>query len=166
MCKTLKQNRKELKPMIVMFKAYHSLIEVIKEDIKDTGFDFNEFTVLEVVYHKKRLTVADIKDKVLVVSSSLTYILDKLTKKNLIRRVKCTDDRRVTYVELTEEGLKRSKEVFPKHYDNLKEIFKVLTEDEKTNMTDILKKVGFSAIKLQEENEWYIYILITIVKIH
>lgn len=166
MSKTLKQNRKELKPMIVMFKAYHSLIEVIKEDIKDTGFDFNEFTVLEVVYHKNRLTVADIKDKVLVVSSSLTYILDKLTKKNLIRRVKCTDDRRVTYVELTEEGLKRSKEVFPKHYDNLKEIFKVLTEDEKINMTDILKKVGFSAINFQEENEWYIYILITIVKIH
>lgn len=147
MSEILKENRKELKSMIVMFKAYQSLIEVIKEDIKETDFDFNEFTVLEVIYHKKRITVTDIKEKVLVASSSLTYILDKLEKKALITRTKSEIDKRIIYVELTDNGTKISDKVFPKHYDVLKEVFNVLSDSEKNTLTSLLKKVGYNAKK-------------------
>ena len=147
MNESLKENRKELKPMIVMFKAYQALIELIKKDIKNTGFAFNEFTVLEVIYHKKRITVTDIKEKVLVASSSLTYILDKLEKKGLIKRLKSEFDKRIIYVELTNDGVRISDEIFPKHYEVLKKVFNVLKEDEKNMLTDLIKKVGFNALK-------------------
>lgn len=157
MSQQLKENRKDLKAMIVMFKAYQSLIEVIKNDIKDTGFDFNEFTVLEVVYHKKKLTVTEIKEKVLVANSSLSYILDKLENKNLITRTKNKEDKRITYIELTDEGLKVSEEIFPMHYNVLKEVFSVLTNEEKDVMIKTLKKVGLKA-KKYGGNKWFIYI--------
>lgn len=147
MSEQLKENRKDLKAMIVMFKAYQSLIEVIKNDIKDTGFDFNEFTVLEVVYHKKCITVAEIKDKVLVANSSLTYILDKLENKSLIVRKRSEEDKRIIYVELTKEGMLESNKIFPKHYEVLKEIYSVLTEEDKTFIADKLKTLGLYAKK-------------------
>lgn len=138
------QAKKDLKMMIVLFKTYQTLTEFIKEDIKDTTFNLNEFAVLEVVYHQKEVTVNDIFSKVLVANSSLSYILDKLVKKGLVSRRQCTDDRRVTYISLTKNGKEVANKIFPPHYDNLKKQFAVLSDDEKQQAINILKKLSFS----------------------
>lgn len=138
------QAKKDLKMMIVLFKTYQTLTEFIKEDIKDNAFNLNEFAVLEVVYHQKEVTVNDIFSKVLVANSSLSYILDKLVKKGLVSRRQCTDDRRVTYISLTKAGEEVANKIFPPHYDNLKKQFAVLSDDEKQQAINILKKLSFS----------------------
>ena len=141
--KRLNEDRVDLKLMIVLFKAHQSLVEFIKDDIKDCNLDLNEFSVLEVIYHKKELTVQEINEKVLVASSSLSYILQKLEKRNLIQRKKCQRDKRVSYISLTDDGYSFSNDLFPKHYDNLKEMFKVLSSEEKESAKEILKKLGY-----------------------
>ncbi len=153
----LNNNRIDLKAMIVMFKAYQSLIEVIKNDIKKTSFDLNEFTVLEVIYHKKKLSVAEIKEKVLVANSSLTYILDKLEKKDLIKRTKSTKDRRITHIELTNKGLIESNNIFPDHYEVLKDVYSILTTEEKNIIVELLKRLGLHAKEIGGV-KWYIFI--------
>ena len=153
----LKNDRDSLKTMIILFKAHQALTEYIKEDIKDSGFDLNEFGVFEVIYHKQKLQVHEIKEKVLVAPSSLTYILDKLQKKKLIRRERCETDGRVFFITLTDEGLKKGLEIFPKHYDNLKFIFNQLSDEESDLINSLLKKIGYKA---EEQLLWNIYILI------
>lgn len=138
------QAKKDLKLMIVLFKSYQTLANYIKEDIKNTDFNLNEFSVLEVVYHHKEITVNDIHSKVLVANSSLSYILDKLVKKELIERRQCTDDKRVTYISLTDKGQKVSETIFPPHYDRLKAIFANLTDAEKEQTIQTLKKLSIS----------------------
>lgn len=138
------QAKKDLKLMIVLFKSYQTLANYIKEDIKNTDFNLNEFSVLEVVYHHKEITVNDIHSKVLVANSSLSYILDKLVKKELIERRQCTDDKRVTYISLTDKGQKVSETIFPPHYDRLKTIFANLTDAEKEQTIQTLKKLSIS----------------------
>src|SRR5690554_7078762 len=127
----LKEDKKDLKSMIILFKAHNALIEYIKKDIENTGFDLNEFAVYEVIYHKEKLTVNEIKEKVLVANSSLTYILDKLEKKDLIKREKSKNDQRISLVSLTKEGLNKATSVFPNHYNNLKSIFNNLTKEDR-----------------------------------
>lgn len=141
----LKEDKNELKSMIILFKAHSALTEYIKKDIENTGFDLNEFAVFEVIYHKEKLTVNEIKEKVLVANSSLTYILDKLEKKDLIKREKSTEDQRISLVSLTKEGLNKATSVFPNHYNNLKSIFNNLSEKEQEQLNKSLKTIGFLA---------------------
>ena len=131
-----------LKPMITLFKAHKELMSFIKNDIKDTSFDINEFGVLEVIYHKKEITISNIKNKILLANSSLSYILDKLEKRDLIKRVKDNNDKRITYVSLTNKGNLIREKIFPEHYNNLKELFSVLSVEEKETLSNILKKIG------------------------
>lgn len=149
------KDKKSLKAMITLFKAHGALINFIKQDIKDTSFDINEFGVFEIIYHKERLTINEIKDKVLIANSSLTYVLDKLVSKGLVIKEKCNDDKRVTYVRLSEKGLIEAREIFPKHYDNLKKIFEIISPEDEAVLVKTLKKIGLYA---KEETKWSIHL--------
>ena len=134
--------KQDLKPLITLFKAHQSMVEFIKKDIKDTSFDLNEFSVFEVIYHYQHIKVQDIKEKDLVANSSLTYILDKLVKKGLIKRIKCHQDQRVTYIGLTDEGQQVANQIFPSHYERMQQLLDVLTLNEQHQLTILLKKIG------------------------
>ncbi|WP_240691996.1 hypothetical protein [Arthrobacter sp. CAU 1506] len=44
-------------------------------------------------------------------TGGFTKIADRLTKRNLVQRNPCADDRRVTYLELTETGVELANEL-------------------------------------------------------
>jgi len=83
--------------------------------------------------------------KILIASSSITYVIDKLEQKGYVYRKACPRDRRVTYVLLTLEGQVLMEEIFPKHEQKINEIFEVLEAQELDNMILSLKKVGKNA---------------------
>ena len=76
----------DLKTLIVLFKAYQSMINQVKLSLINTDLTVNEFTALEALYSKKELTTSELRDYVLVPNSSMTYVLDTLEKKELIQR--------------------------------------------------------------------------------
>src|SRR5699024_10645328 len=83
--------------------------------------------------------IQKIGEKILIASSSITYVVDKLEKKNYLKRKPCPKDRRVTHATITEEGKNLMDEVFPKHRKDLKEIFGGLNIEEKE---DKIKEEG------------------------
>ncbi len=133
----------ELKPLITLFKAHQSFVKLIKKEIKESGFDLNEFQVLEVIYHYQDISVKDINDKILIASSSLSYILNKLEKKDLIIRKLDPLDNRSFIISLTTNGLTIANQIFPKHYEDLKHIFKIFTKEEKNILKELLKRLGY-----------------------
>lgn len=93
-----------LKAFIVLSRALQSIKKRVEEDIKCLGLNPTEFAVLELVYSKGDQPIQKIGEKVLIASSSITYVVDKLEKKKLIERRPCPKDRRITYAALTNEG--------------------------------------------------------------
>ena len=81
-------------------------------------------------------------------SSSITYVVDKLEKKNLIVRKPCPIDRRVTFAVITEKGQELMDDYFPKHKQALQEIFGGLDNEEKEQLIDQLKRLGLYASKM------------------
>lgn len=67
-------------------------------------------------------------------------MVDKLEKKNLLKRKPCPKDRRITYATITEEGTKFMDDVFPKHKQAIKEIFAGLDVNEKKGYDSTVKK--------------------------
>jgi MarR family 2-MHQ and catechol resistance regulon transcriptional repressor len=134
-----------LKLFVVLSKAYKTIMDRAVKDMKQQGFSASEFTILEVLYHKRRIPLQQIGEKILVTSGSITYNIDKLEQRGLIRRVPCEEDRRVVYAEMTGAGLQLFDRIFPKHVEVVDSIMSGLSEDEKKIAIELLKKLGKSA---------------------
>ncbi|KKK38141.1 hypothetical protein WQ57_10005 [Mesobacillus campisalis] len=137
-------NELSLKSYVVFMKAAKSVQERSKRDIESHGINPTEFMVLEVLYHKGKQTIQQIGQKILMTSGSMTYVIDKLENKGLIKRESCPNDRRATHVVITDKGISFMDEIFPKHENMIEQIFGVLSEEEKKVMIALNKKIGCS----------------------
>ena len=134
-----------LKLFVVLSRALQSVKKRVEEDIKTYQLNPTEFAVLELIYSKGEQPIQKIGEKVLIASSSITYVVDKLEKKELIIRKPCPKDRRITHAFITEKGNELMTEIFPKHKQAINEIFAGLDSSEKEFMIHQLKKLGYYA---------------------
>ena len=131
-----------LKLFVVMSRAMQTVAKRVEEDIKNYGLNTTEFSVLELLYHKGDQPIQKIGEKVLLASSSITYVVDKLEKKELLVRKPCSKDRRVTYAVITDKGRKLMDEIFPEHKKAIEKIFAGINEEEKAQLIEQLKRLG------------------------
>src|SRR5699024_5964448 len=120
-----------LKLFIVINRALEELRKKATEDVKRHGLNLTEFAVLELLFHKGSQPIQVIGKKVLLASSSITYVIDKLEGKNLITRQECPKDRRVIHVTLTDDGESLIKGIFPEHRQAIANMFANLSIEEK-----------------------------------
>lgn len=117
----------------------------MNKHIHNHGLNPTEFAVLELLYHKGDQPLQQIGDKILLASGSITYVVDKLEQKELIIRRACTTDRRVTYAQITDKGVKLLEQIFPGHAQEIHQMISVLSGEEKEACIDMLKRVGLNA---------------------
>lgn len=134
-----------LKLFVVLNRAMESIQKKVANDIKRYGLNLTEFAVLELLYHKGEQPIQKIGQKVLLASSSITYVVDKLEKKGYLVRKACPEDRRVTFAELTTKGNKFISDIFPTHEQEIHRILGGLSMVEQEQMIKQLKKLGIHA---------------------
>lgn len=134
-----------LKTITTLFRAKNSFEMLIKKDVLSYGLNPSEFGALEALYHKGKLSVQQLTEKVLIANSSMTYVLDNLSKRGLITRNKYEKDRRIYVVDLTEVGMKLMEDIYPRHYKNMTSILSCLTIEEQKTLQSLLKKIGLNA---------------------
>jgi len=98
--------------------------------------------VLELLYHKGPQPLQQIGSKVLMSSGNITYVVDKLEQKGLVKRRASLEDRRLIYAETTDAGNRLIEEVFPKHAEVIHQAVNGLTDEEKKLASQLLKKLG------------------------
>jgi MarR family 2-MHQ and catechol resistance regulon transcriptional repressor len=140
-------NQDSLDLYIALNRASQWINAHADRDIRRYGLNRTEFGVLEMLYHKGSQPLQQIGGKVLMSSGNITYVVDKLEQKNLVKRKASQEDRRLIYAEITDEGNRLIEEVFPKHADIIQEAVGGLSEDEKKIASQLLKKLGKYAEK-------------------
>ena len=129
-----------LKLVIAMARTYNELFFQIEKSIQEFELNISEFGVLEMLYHKGDQPVQKVAEKILVTSGTITYVINKLEKKQLVIRRKCNKDKRVYYVSLTEKGEEYISHIFSKHKEFLNDLFKDLSEENKRELLENLIK--------------------------
>nr|WP_033827135.1 MarR family transcriptional regulator [Bacillus andreraoultii] len=137
-----------LKLFIVLSRALEAIEKQIVKNVKDYGLNLTEFAVLELLFHKGDQPIQKIGQKILLASSSITYVVDKLEEKNYLVRKACPTDRRVTHASITDEGKKIMEDIFPRHKEAMSKIMAGLNTDEKEMVVEKLKKLGLYAQQL------------------
>jgi MarR family transcriptional regulator, 2-MHQ and catechol-resistance regulon repressor len=129
---------------IVLVRCHHALSQLVERDIAGLGLCITDFAVLEALLHKGPLTITEIQAKVLLASGSMTAAVDRLEKRGLALRKGSQTDRRVRRIELTTEGRSLIQGIFGEHARHLEEAMALLTDEEKRQVYDGLKKLGRS----------------------
>src|SRR5947209_16675583 len=100
---------------VVLARAFDAVERHSRASIARFRLGTTEFGVLEVLYHKGELPVCEVQRKILVESSSTTYVVDKLVDRGLVRRRPSRADRRVILLALTPRGQQLIQRIFPPH---------------------------------------------------
>ena len=138
----------QLKAFTVLHRATNASQEATRKQVLLSNLNLTEFAVMELLYHKGEQPIQMIGKKVLIASSSITYVVDKLEQKGIVTRKSCASDRRVTYAALTDLGKQQIEEIFPAHEQKIAQIFEVLSKEELETFTELLKRVGHHAATL------------------
>lgn len=148
-------NREEesLRALTVILRASGSITQMVKKDMDSYGVNPTEFMVLELLYNKGPQAIQIIGNKVLLASSSITYVIDQLEKKDFVQRKKNEEDRRVTLVSLTVEGQKLMETIFPQHSSVISKLFEDLSDQNLIELTESLKTIGYKAVELHGNAE-------------
>lgn len=132
----------EFKVVIGIMRASNLLVDDLKKTLKNYPINATEFSVMEFLYSKGEKSIQEIRDRILLASGSATYVVDNLERKEYVRRIVNQNDRRITYIKLTQAGKDLINDIFPTHKKNTKEIFNDLTNEELITLKEILKKIN------------------------
>lgn len=102
----------------------------------------SQFGVLETLYHLGPMCQGEVSAKLLRSTGNITLVLDNLEKRDLVRRVRDTADRRMIYLHLTEEGQALIERIFPAQAEAITAEMNVLTPDEQQTLGDLCRKLG------------------------
>ena len=132
----------EFKVVIGIMRASNLLVDDLKKTLKNYPINATEFSVMEFLYSKGEKSIQEIRDRILLASGSATYVVDNLERKEYVRRIVNQNDRRITYIKLTQAGKDLINDIFPMHKKNTKKIFNDLTNGELITLKEILKKIN------------------------
>lgn len=123
-------------------KTSKAIQDRIKTELLTYKLNITEFSVLEVLYLQGIQTIHQIVNSVLISSGSMTYVIDKLEQKGLLKRNACPNDRRAIHVSLTEDGTRLMEKIMPKHHTLVDHMFDSMTEEDKDTLIKLLNKVS------------------------
>ncbi|MBQ0140175.1 MAG: MarR family transcriptional regulator [Kurthia sp.] len=141
-------DNESLKALTVLLRASQTIEAQLRKDMQQFHINLTEFAVLELLYHKGNQPIQRIGEQILITSGSITYVVDKLEQKGYVCRDASPTDRRVTFAKLTKEGHAFIEEIFPIHQKLVEEIFSPINLQEKQQVIELLKKVGYHAKSL------------------
>ena len=136
----MKENELDLSTLVVFTRAEHAIHKKEYQTIKESGLTPAQFGVLEVLYNKGDLKINELIEKILTTSGNITVVIKNLEKEGLIQKSADPKDKRSCIISLTDKGKQYIETILPKHIDNIRSIFEVLSNEEKRVLKDILKK--------------------------
>jgi len=133
-----------LNTVITLTQVNSYFAKVLNENISKFGLNLTDFSVLDLLFQKGEQTTQKIGEKMLITSGSITYIVNKLEKMELICRNKSEIDKRITYIKLTKKGRETIFELLPLQIEKINEIFSDFSREDLINLNHMLKKFNFS----------------------
>lgn len=129
-------------PFLLLMQTSKAIQDRLRDEISKNNLGITEFSVLEVLFYHGKQTIQQIGNRILISSGSMTYVIDKLEQKGIIKRNDCKEDRRVIHITLTAEGMEMMENIMPKYQELVDSFFGDLTSDEAELMVKYLKKVN------------------------
>jgi len=136
-----KRTDKSMKTIVRLERAGLKIHNMTVNYLIKHNLTFNQFKVLEVLYHRGDLNVSAITKLTMSTPGNITVVIKNLKRDEWITSIKDPNDSRSSILTITKKGIDIIEEVFPQHAKNLHKAFEVLTDNELDTLYDLLNKV-------------------------
>jgi DNA-binding MarR family transcriptional regulator len=126
---------RELAAAYQAFEAY-SAAHIRSLDLTPAQFD-----IIATLGNTTGMPLKELGEKTLITKGTLTGVVDRLTDKNMVRRVASPSDGRSQIVQLTPQGEALFATVFPAHLDYLAQAFNELSAPDLVSMETTLSRL-------------------------
>ncbi|MCY6369263.1 MarR family winged helix-turn-helix transcriptional regulator [Clostridium ganghwense] len=138
-----------MKIKVSAIATYNSLLrdrinDFLKMKLKEVGADDlvpSYGSLLYVVYtHGGRVQISVLYNTLLKQKTTITEMINRLVKLGYLKKEKCAEDRRVTYVIATEKAMDIKKKFDNISEDLLNKLYDGFTEGEKSEFVRLMQK--------------------------
>ena len=134
-----KFDNNKVKALINILYTANWITNIQNTFFKPYGISPQQYNILRILKGANEpLKVQIIKERMIERSPNATRLMDKLCAKQLIDRIPCPDDRRVVHIIITDKGKQLLHDISDDFND---EILKNITENEATQLSDLLDKL-------------------------
>jgi DNA-binding MarR family transcriptional regulator len=121
-----KISEEQLRTWRAFLTAHSTMLRRISRDLEQAGLPpLTWYDVLAVLRDapQTRLRQVDVAERLLLSTSGLSRLLDRIEAAGLVRRVTCPGDRRSLHLELTDEGAEMLERMWPVYARGIAEDF-------------------------------------------
>ncbi|WP_418184602.1 MarR family winged helix-turn-helix transcriptional regulator [Aliarcobacter vitoriensis] len=136
-----KRTDKAMKTVVRLEKTSLRITNLTINYLSQHNLTFNQFKVLEVLYHLGDLNISSITKLTMSTPGNITVVVKNLKRDSWITSIKDPNDSRASILSITQKGKDIIEIVFPNHSKNLTKIMEVLNDEELNTLYDLLNKV-------------------------
>ncbi|MGP4078672.1 MarR family winged helix-turn-helix transcriptional regulator [Pseudalkalibacillus sp. R45] len=129
-------------------KSFRTTFRMFRKEINNLFGDectSTEFTYLKFIMGKNEVMSSMLSQEFNVATSHITAVTDRLVKRDLVRRKRAENDRRVIYLSLTDKGEELVNFLEKKKHTYMEEKFKNLSDDEMKTLVELFSKITASS---------------------
>ena len=121
--------------------AQHRVFQELKKELEQYDLTPIQYGVLKCIWQLDLHTPKEIAEYLSIENSTISGILDRMEKKELIERKIDREDRRFVYIDLTKAGKDLEDPVNKTIEDFNTEVLSIFTEKEASALRDMLRKL-------------------------
>ena len=123
--------------------AQHRVFQEMKKELEQYDLTPIQYGVLKCIWQLDLHTPKEIADYLSIENSTISGILDRMEKKELIERKIDKDDRRFVYIDLTKEGKALEAPVNKTVEEFNHKILSDFSEKEQAQLRDMLRRLFY-----------------------
>ncbi|GLC31572.1 MarR family winged helix-turn-helix transcriptional regulator [Clostridium omnivorum] len=122
-------------------KASKKIAEVFNDRLMSYGITRVQWIALYYLLKDGKASQKELADKMNIKESTIVRLIDRLEKEKYVERVKEPENRRITYIILTDSGKNRITELIPEGEKMKDSISKGITDEEFETFNRVLQKM-------------------------
>ncbi len=133
---------------MMLFRTYAAYFTAVSERCEELGLSHARFNMLRWLHHAEgnRLSITELGAGLEASVPNVIRLVQALESDGWIRRQQSPSDRRVVYVELTEDGHKRFRALLPRYTEMWEEVQSGLSSEEQVMLSHLLAKLRMSLL--------------------
>ena len=132
---------KAMRTWVQIYKTYNRFSSEELKYFLNHELTFNQFKVLEVLYHRGDLNIGDITKLSLSTPGNITVVIRNLKRDNWITSISDPKDKRANILSITQKGKDKMSKLFPQHAQNIHDYMDILDDEELDTLYKLLRKV-------------------------
>lgn len=132
---------RSMKTFMQLIRSFYKMRSKEINYLQGHDLTIQQFTVLEVLYHKGDLNIGAITKITMSTPGNTTVVVKNLKRDDWVISIKDENDKRASILSITNKGKDLIEKIFPQHALNINDYFSVLEEQELDVLYTLLKKV-------------------------